>query len=75
MDMNLGRLWEMVRDREAWHAAARGVTESDMAWQLNNNDNNIFIRRFLPYRIIMRINDDVCRSTSRARKFHPTEMQ
>ena len=28
MDMNLGELWEMVRDREAWHAAARGVAKS-----------------------------------------------
>ena len=26
--MGLGRLWEMVRDREAWHAAVRGVTKS-----------------------------------------------
>ena len=28
VNMNLGRLWEMVRDREAWHAAIRGVAKS-----------------------------------------------
>ena len=28
MDMNLGKLQEMVRDREAWHAAIQGVTKS-----------------------------------------------
>ena len=28
MDMNLGKLREMVRDREAWRAAAHGVTKS-----------------------------------------------
>ena len=28
MDMNLGKLREMVRDREAWHTAVHGVTES-----------------------------------------------
>ena len=27
MDMNLGKLWEMVKDREAWHAAVHGVTK------------------------------------------------
>ena len=28
MDMNLGKLQEMVRDREAWSAAVHGVTKS-----------------------------------------------
>ena len=29
MDMGLNELQEMVMDREAWHAAIHGVTESD----------------------------------------------
>ena len=34
MNMNLGKLWEMVRDSEAWRAAVCGVTKSQT--QLGN---------------------------------------
>ena len=37
VDMNLGKLQEVVRAWEAWCAAVHGVTKSDMTWRLNDS--------------------------------------
>ena len=42
MDMSLSKLWETVKDREAWSAAVHVVEELDMTWQPNTTK----IRKF-----------------------------
>ena len=42
MDMNLDKLWEVVRDRKTWHAAIHGGhKESDTIRQLNTTTSRI----------------------------------
>ena len=40
-EMNLSKLWEIVKDRGAWHSAVHGVTESDVSWGLKNNSKGL----------------------------------
>ena len=39
MAMSMSKLWEILKDREAWHAAVHGDAKLDMTEGLNNNNN------------------------------------
>ena len=46
MDMNLGKLWEMVRDREAWQVAAHEAAKSQTQLGNPNSNNNLNVQDF-----------------------------
>ena len=46
-DMSLSKLQEIVKDREAWHAAVHGVAESDMTERQNNRIVRLFFHSIL----------------------------
>ena len=43
VNMSLSRLWELVIDREAWHATAHGVAESETTEQLNWTEGKLIL--------------------------------
>ena len=49
MDVNVGKLWEMVGDREAWCAAVHGLRRVPQTGRLNNNHQYSCLTGYNPW--------------------------
>ena len=49
MDMNLGKLWEMVRDREAWRAGLQRVQHLTKQLSLSHSFEELMLKLKLQY--------------------------
>ena len=58
MDMSLSKVWELVKDKEAWHFTVPRVTKSQT--QLNNNNmRHPFIKLFHLSNFLQMLNEDI----------------
>ena len=55
MDMNLSKLWEMVKDREVWWAAFHGVAKSQTQEWLNDNLTDYSLLTLLTFPVVFYI--------------------
>ena len=58
-DKSLSKLWEMVKDREAWHTTVHGVAKN-RAWLWLNNNTFIWVPEDTKFYLRFQTNGDVC---------------